>query len=163
MLRYWRVVLFLCFVATCAIRAGAQVLSYSTYLPNSVPFPIAGVPIAVNDAGEVCAVFINYRAGVKLRSDGSVAYSFSNVPEPAALKGFGNATLVAIDSNGSCYVAGFGQITPTPGAVSARLENRPQAPPSPFVVKSLTEPATSVSLPTPGRQRSRYSDWHGRG
>src|SRR6266851_3751558 len=115
MLRYRCAIVFLCFVATCAVGAGAQVLSYSTYLPNNVPFPIAGVPIAVDDAGEVCAVFINYRAGVKLRSDGSVVYSFSNIPGPTQ-GGFGNATLVAIDSTGNCYVSGTGQITPTPGA-----------------------------------------------
>jgi hypothetical protein len=34
MLRYRRVIVFLCFVATGAVGACAQVLSYSTYLPN---------------------------------------------------------------------------------------------------------------------------------
>lgn len=133
MLRCHRVIVFLSFVATCAVGAGAQVLSYSTYLPSNVPFPIAGVPIAVNDAGEVCAVFINYRAGAKLRSDGSVAYAFSNIPGPSS-GSFGNATLVAIDSNGNCYVAGFGPITPTPGAFQS-ISKSPPSSPSPFIVK----------------------------
>jgi hypothetical protein len=125
MLRYRSVIAFLFFIAVCTVRVDAQVLSYSTYLPNNLSFPIAGLPIAVDSAGETCAVFVNYRAGAKLRNDGSVIYSIMNTPV------IGNTSLVGIDASGNCYVAGQGQITPTPGA----FQGTPKNSSSPFVVK----------------------------
>jgi hypothetical protein len=97
MLRYWRVIVFLCFVATCAIGAGAQVLSYSTYAPkNTGP----QVSIAVDDAGDACAALINAPplmvpkvSGAKFRSDGSVVYTISALHGPTLVE--------AIDSMGN--------------------------------------------------------------
>src|SRR5882672_3345178 len=119
MLRHRDVFVFLLFLAACAVGACAQVLSYSTYMPN--PNNAApGALIAANTGGEVCAVFDDSSlAGAKFKSDGSVAYT---IPSSAITSQFAGATLVAIDSSGNCYFAGFGQITPTPGAFQSVLE-----------------------------------------
>ncbi len=88
-------------VLLSALPASAQVLSYSTYLPDIS----AGRSIAVNGAGEAC-VFADILTA-KLDSNGSIIYSIAaNAP----------ITAVAIDTQGSCYMAGVGIINPTPGA-----------------------------------------------
>lgn len=68
----------------------------------------------------MCAVFrASTLAGAKFKSDGSVAYS---IPLNVITSQFAGATQVAIDSSGSCYFGGFGQITPTPGAFQSILK-----------------------------------------
>jgi Beta-propeller repeat len=71
-------------------------LSYSTYLDPSAR------GMAVNSSGEACikTFFLS-----KLRSNGSVIYS---IPATGA-----GADLVAIDTQGNCYVTGHGTITPS--------------------------------------------------
>ena len=85
-----------------AIPASAQVLSYSTYLANSV----LGSSIGVNGTGEACVFASSFTT--KLDSNGSPIYSVAFFPPGRAI--------VAIDSQGNCYVAAAGTITPTPGA-----------------------------------------------
>jgi len=129
----YRCVSVLCLFVACALSTSGQTLSYSTYLSDDQSFPIAALPVAVNATGETCALFVNYRAGAKLRSDASVVYSFSNIPVASSPFG-GNTTLVAIDSNGNCYLAGNGVINPTAGAFQSTPKSPPDSP-SPFVVK----------------------------
>lgn len=81
-------------------------LSYSTYLDTAPgDSPAVG---AWDSSGNACIAFNSTQ--VKLRSDGSVVYSNSNFagPQPGYYA-------VAIDSQGSCYVAGRGPIIPTAG------------------------------------------------
>jgi len=80
-------------------------LSYSTYLATE-----GSAVGAWDSSGNACIAFNSTQ--VKLRSDGSVVYSNSNFAGPQT--GY-NAYAVAIDSQGSCYVAGLGPIAPTAG------------------------------------------------
>ncbi len=132
MLPCLRTSVLLCFLVL-AIGASAQVLSYSTYLPGFAP---NGSMAAVNNNGEICAVSIHTHpfAGTKFSSDGSVQY---NMPLDA-LTSLDVVTadhiatnLVAIDSSGNCYLAGYGQINPTPGAFQTVQKYSP----SPWIAK----------------------------
>ena len=128
MLRIGRICVLLSFVAACGFSARGQVLSYSRYVPNPNN-ALPDVSIAVDHAGEVCAVFRSSTlAGAKFKSDGSVAYS---IPLSAITSQFAGATQVAIDSSGNCYFAGSGTITPTPGAFQAL----PKGPSPPWIAK----------------------------
>ena len=101
--------------------APAQVLSYSTYLESAH----STVNSAVNGAGEMC---ISENGKIfKLHSDGSVAYSTGPISNAAN----GDKTIVAINSAGSCYLAGTGTIAPTLGA----YQSTPKSPASQFVMK----------------------------
>jgi len=88
------------------LESNAQMLSYSTYLDPSAR------GMAVNSSGEACikTFFLS-----KLRSNGSVIYS---IPATGA-----GADLVAIDTQGNCYVTGHGTITPSTTAFQTRTEN----------------------------------------
>jgi hypothetical protein len=93
------------------------VLSYSTYLSD------VGLPpgtSAVDSVGNVCAVVGS--VVTKLLSDGSVVYSRQD-------SGWAGR-VVAIDSQGNCYVAGGGTIVPTPGAFQTN-----QPPSTQFIMK----------------------------
>jgi Beta-propeller repeat len=83
------------------LESRAQRLDYSTYLSSNPG------PLAVNASGQACVIttFLT-----KLRSDGSVIYSIGQSPNGET------ALVAAIDSQGNCYVAGQGTITPTTGA-----------------------------------------------
>jgi hypothetical protein len=94
------------FVSLSALSAPAQVLTYSTYLGDKFN---AG-RFAFNGAGEAC-VFAN-PVIAKLDSNGATIFSVSTQTPGLNV---GNGT-VAIDSQGSCYMAAIGTITPTPGA-----------------------------------------------
>jgi beta-propeller repeat-containing protein/HYDIN/CFA65/VesB family protein len=95
------------------------VLSYSTYLGDDP----AGAPAAAWDnLGNACIVFDTVLQ--KLNSDGSLIYSKGSF---GGAQAFGQAA--AIDSQGNCYVAGTGTITPTAGAFQA------SAPSGQFVMK----------------------------
>ena len=75
MLHLGRICVLLSFIAACSVGARGQVLSYSRYVPNPNN-ALPGVSIAVDHAGEVCAVFQSSSvAGAKFKSDGSVVYS----------------------------------------------------------------------------------------
>jgi Beta-propeller repeat len=118
MIRSRGIFVFLCFLAACAVGTCAQVLSYSTYLPG---FAANGSIAAVNNAGESCVAFISTHpfAGAKFNSDGSIAYTIpldAFASSMAITSGLLATTLVAIDSSGNCYLGGWGQINPTPGA-----------------------------------------------
>jgi hypothetical protein len=82
-----------------ALDSRAQVLNYSTYLNGVGRF-------AVNASGEACAT--DWPNPIKINKDGTVIY-FNKLFLPALVS-------VGIDSQGNCYVAGTGQITPTAGA-----------------------------------------------
>jgi hypothetical protein len=96
-------------------------LSYSTYLSLTA----TSVPAAAWDnTGNSCVAFNTTL--IKLRNDGSLVYSNSSFAGPQV--GY-SAAAVAIDSQGSCYVAGIGPITPTAGAFQA------SAPSKEFIMK----------------------------
>jgi hypothetical protein len=96
------------------------VLSYSTSLGDD---PFGAPPAAAWDnLGNACIVFNTELQ--KLRSDGSLIYSKGSF---GGAQAFGHAA--AIDSQGNCYVAGTGAITPTAGAFQA------SAPSGQFVMK----------------------------
>lgn len=95
------------------------VLSYSTFLGDDAASDSAA---AWDNAGNACIVFGTVLQ--KLRSDGSLIYSKGSFGGAQTL---GQA--VAIDSQGNCYVAGTGTITPTAGAFQA------SAPSGQFVMK----------------------------
>jgi hypothetical protein len=150
-IRSCRISISLCFVAACSLGARGQVLSYSTYVPITRG-PL--VSIAVNNAGEACASYINtppnspFAAGAKLRSDGSLIYDISSLP--------GNVLVGAIDSSGSCYFAGKGQITTTPGS----FQSTPKNANSIFVVKFDAAGNLSFGTYLGGEQHERHSDWN---
>ena len=128
MLHLGRICVLLSFIAACSVGARGQVLSYSRYVPNPNN-ALPNVLIAVDHAGEVCAVFRSSTlAGAKFKSDGSVAYS---IPLNTITSQFAGVTQVAIDSSGNCYFAGFGIITPTPGA----FQSSPKGPSPPWIAK----------------------------
>lgn len=117
MIRSLKIFVSLCFFVSCAAGACAQMLSYSTYLPG---FAANGSIAAVNNAGEACVAFISTHpfAGAKFNSDGSIAYTIpldAFASSTAITSGLLATTLAAIDTSGNCYLAGFGQITPTSG------------------------------------------------
>lgn len=96
------------------------VLSYSTYLGDD---PAGAAPAAAWDnLGNACIVFNTVLQ--KLSSDGSLIYSKGSF---GGAQAFGHAA--AIDSQGNCYVAGTGTITPTAGAFQG------SAPSGQFVMK----------------------------
>jgi hypothetical protein len=122
---HFRVYAFLSFVMTFGISARAQVLSYSTYVPQN-----AGPSIAVNGAGDTCAAFINAPpfttpsvSGAKFKNDGSTIYTISTLPGPTLVE--------AVDAAGNCYFAGQGQITPSPGV----FQSTPKSSTSMYVEK----------------------------
>jgi len=81
-------------------------LSYSTYLDAT----LSGFTGAAWDStGNACILVGN--SLIKLRNDGSLVYSKSNYANSTRY----NSSAVAIDSEGSCYIAGIGPITPTAG------------------------------------------------
>jgi len=114
-LRAFRPFLVFCpgLVVLNAFSATAQVLSYSTYLAKDFN---AG-SFALNGAGESCVFAGTVIA--KLGSNGATIFSVST-QTPSLLVGNG---IVAIDSQGNCYMATIGTITPTPGA----LQSAPKA------------------------------------
>jgi hypothetical protein len=121
--------LLLSFVLLCfmliPVAGFGQMLSYSSYLNTGYQNPALTGPIAVNGSGQTCV--FGQTALSELRNDGSVIYSVSNLFSGNFL-GF-----VAIDSQGNCYVATTGTITPTAGA----FQSAPKAVgiPSQFVAK----------------------------
>ncbi len=92
------------------------VLSYSTYLGDD-PTGASAPAAAWDNLGNACIVF-NNTALQKLRSDGSLIYSKGSF---GGAQAFGHAA--AIDSQGNCYVAGTGAITPTDGAFQASAQS----------------------------------------
>jgi len=91
-------------------------LSYSTYLSAITPSILVA---AWDTTGNSCIVLDNTL--IKLRNDGSLIYStnssFGTKP--------GNVSkAVSIDSQGSCYVAGAGPITPTAGAFQTSIPSQ---------------------------------------
>jgi len=115
-LRAFRPFLVFCpgLVVLNAFSATAQVLSYSTYLAKDFN---AG-SFALNGAGESCVFAGTVIA--KLGSNGATIFSVST-QTPSLLVGNG---IVAIDSQGNCYMATIGTITPTPGCIPERAESR---------------------------------------
>lgn len=98
-------------------------LGYSTYLgqPNSAISTSKVLAAAASESYYCLALAQNLLAKIDI-TNGSVLYS-ATLP-----KFLGNAlpqpqVAVAIDSQGDCYVAGIGTITPTPGVFQSKLHN----------------------------------------
>lgn len=90
-----------------ASKSHSQILSFSTYESNQYLNYSQG-PIVVDAAGEICSA--NSPGLLKIQSDGSVIYSISTTTSISA---------ITVDSQGNCYIAGQGVITPTAGAYQA--------------------------------------------
>ncbi len=114
----WTVLRFpssLLVILLAALTASAQTpqdryLAYSTYTdPNPlVQLDDGAVTMGANSSGQVC-VATQYLV-ILINPDGTFAYSNSTASQSRFFGG------VAVDVAGNCYVHGYGDITPTPGA-----------------------------------------------
>ena len=112
--------LFFWVAVTFAQTPRNRYLAYGSYVDPSTTAPSdEQIILAANASGQVCAEDQYYL--LLINPDGTLVYS-ETIASLKTIKSRGSLLGIAIDAAGDCYLAGQGEITPTPGAYQNNKE-----------------------------------------